>query len=406
MYLCNYLICLLSLYCMKKILFTLILVMMYSPIFSRDFTYEYEGQTLTYTVVDEDQKTCQTKAGERSDYYPYKFHGNNIAGNLKIPVTALDGKTPYTVIAVGEMGFCDCGTLRSVILPETLIKISDNAFAGCGYLTSVEVHEPLTEIGAYAFYNCGSLNDFSFPNTLTVIGKNAFEDCIGLTEIILPPNLTQLNNKVFSGCNSLQSIVFPENLVSIGEYTFYDCVNLSSPIFPASLLVIDKNAFLNCTRLKSVTLPESLVEIGYYAFSRCTGLTKVTLPESLEKLGRGAFSYCTRLSLVRYPASEPVSANSNVFLEIDENATLYVPQDAIDQCKQMDPWANFKNFRPLYTSIPDDSKGIHDASADINDNLPKEIYNLNGVKIDDGVTPAPGIYIIRQGNTVTKISVK
>ena len=107
---------------MKKILFTLILVMMYSPIFSRDFTYEYEGQTLTYTVVDEDQKTCQTKAGERSDYYPYKFHGNNIAGNLKIPVTALDGKTPYTVIAVGEMGFVTAEPSDLLFCPKRLLK--------------------------------------------------------------------------------------------------------------------------------------------------------------------------------------------------------------------------------------------------------------------------------------------
>ena len=33
------------------------------PLHARDFTYTYEGQTITYTVLDEEAKTCATKAG-------------------------------------------------------------------------------------------------------------------------------------------------------------------------------------------------------------------------------------------------------------------------------------------------------------------------------------------------------
>lgn len=40
------------------------------PAIARDFTYEYAGQTLTYTVLSEEDKTCETKQG-----------ANNYSGN-------------------------------------------------------------------------------------------------------------------------------------------------------------------------------------------------------------------------------------------------------------------------------------------------------------------------------------
>lgn len=53
---------------MKKTLLALLGVLLAQPVIAqdledeaRDFTYEYEGQTLTYTVLDEDAKTCETK---------------------------------------------------------------------------------------------------------------------------------------------------------------------------------------------------------------------------------------------------------------------------------------------------------------------------------------------------------
>ena len=61
---------------------------------ARDFQYEYEGQTLTYTVLDESAGTCETKAGS------LESAGNNVAGSLKIPAIAQDGNKSYSVITV------------------------------------------------------------------------------------------------------------------------------------------------------------------------------------------------------------------------------------------------------------------------------------------------------------------
>lgn len=42
---------------MKKFLLFMLGALMALPGIARDFTYEYEGQTVTYTVLDEDAKT-------------------------------------------------------------------------------------------------------------------------------------------------------------------------------------------------------------------------------------------------------------------------------------------------------------------------------------------------------------
>ena len=43
---------------MKKILLSALGVLFALPGLAQNFTYEYEGQTLTYTVLDEEAKTC------------------------------------------------------------------------------------------------------------------------------------------------------------------------------------------------------------------------------------------------------------------------------------------------------------------------------------------------------------
>ncbi len=44
---------------MKKFLLFMLGVLIALPGIARDFTYEYEGQTLTYSILDLDEKTGQ-----------------------------------------------------------------------------------------------------------------------------------------------------------------------------------------------------------------------------------------------------------------------------------------------------------------------------------------------------------
>ena len=211
---------------MKKLLLTIAGALLALPSMARDFTYEYEGQTLTYTVLDETSKTCQTKVGGRN--YTY-FAGNISEGNLTIPSVAKDGDMEYTVTAVGNLGFYRNDKLSSIIIPETI-----------------------KNIGHSAFESCSALKSLTIPTSVTKIGNCAFEYCIGLTAITLSNSLT-----------------------TIGDYAFHFCTNLNSITLPASLISIGASAFWECTALTSMTLPASVTSVGGSAFRGCTGLTSI-----------------------------------------------------------------------------------------------------------------------------------
>ena len=50
--------------------------------------------------------------------------------------------------------------------------------------------------------------------------------------------------------------------------------------------------------------------------------------------------------------------------------------------------------------------GIEDIATDGAATAPVRLYNLNGVEIPAGVTPAPGLYLRRQGNTTAKVVIR
>ena len=314
---------------MKKFLLFMLGVLLALPGIARDFTYTYEGQTLTYTVIDEEAKTCKTKDGHT--YYDYDWNllierGNNATGALVMPSVAKDGDFEYTVTEIGEYAFYSCSTLTSVTFPESLTSIGGHAFQDCSSLTSVTFGESLNSIGSGAFSGCSSLTSVTFPESLTSIGGSDFRNCSSLTSVTFPESLTSIGYYVFGGCSSLTSVTFPESLTSIGSGAFSGCSSLTSVTFPESLTSIDSDAFSHCSsltsvtfgesltsigssafrdcsRLTSVTFPESLTSIGDYAFGGCSGLTSVTFPESLTSIGDIAFNGCSRLESVAIPAS-------------------------------------------------------------------------------------------------------
>ncbi len=101
---------------------------------ARDFTYTYEGQTLTYTVLDEDAKTCATKAGVQGST---STAGNNVSGDLNLPERPKDGEMEYTLTSIGETAFGSCFKLTSVTIPNSVTTIGYGAFDYCNGLTEI-----------------------------------------------------------------------------------------------------------------------------------------------------------------------------------------------------------------------------------------------------------------------------
>ncbi len=308
---------------------------------ARDFEYTYEGQTLTYTVLDEDAKTCQTKAGSSGG------PGNNVSGRLILPSTVFDGSNQYTLTSIDSYAFYGCTELTSVTIPNSVTTIGDLAFEKCTGLTLLTIGNSVTEIGDYAFRNCSGLTSLTIPNSVTEIGSEAFRCCSGLSEVIIGNSVETIGDLAFEKCTGLTSITIPNSVTSIGHSAFHDCNGLTdvifnaenctfwgsswSPIFPyyiksvifgESVKTIPVNAFYNCSNLTSVTIPNSVTSIGGNAFENCTGLTEVVIGNSVTFIGNSAFYRCIGLIKSAYPnnLSNPFSAGT---------AIAYNPEGAI-----------------------------------------------------------------------------
>ena len=114
----------------KNLLLLLSIVSSMSAV-ARDFEYTYEGQTITYTVIDEEAKTCETKGGQ------YGASGNSISGTLVIPEIAKDGDVNYTVTSIATYSFTSSRELTSVVLPNSVTSIGEYSFGETG-LSSVK----------------------------------------------------------------------------------------------------------------------------------------------------------------------------------------------------------------------------------------------------------------------------
>lgn len=152
---------------MKKVLLLFICVWIAFPGFTRDFSDTYEGQTLIYTVIDEEAKTCKTKDG-----HLFYGAGNDVSGDLVIPAEVSDGSSNYTVISIGNYAFSDCNDLTSISIPNSVTFIGDYAFYECSGLTSISIPNSVTSIDYNAFYGCDNLETVSLDCDWQLVRKN------------------------------------------------------------------------------------------------------------------------------------------------------------------------------------------------------------------------------------------
>ena len=307
---------------MKKFLLFMLGALMALPGIARDFTYEYEGQTVTYTVLDEDAKTCETKGGSIFS------GGNYVSGNLIIPATAKDGDMEYSVTSIGMFAFSECSGLTSVTIPESVTSIGDYAFYWCSGLTSVTIPGSVSSIGNSAFYQCSNLTSVTIGNSVSLIGAAAFYQCSSLTSVTIPGSVSSIGKSAFEKCSGLKSfkVADGESEISFDEFALDSCPiedlylgrnwtytgsgALSTGIKTLTLgdkvTYVPANAFSDCSGLTSVVFGNSLKSIGSYAFLSCTSLTSVEIPNSVKTVTGRAFYHCFGLTSVKVADGESV----------------------------------------------------------------------------------------------------
>lgn len=336
---------------LPKLLWLMLLTLLPTQLSARDFEYTYEGQTLTYTVLDEDAKTVSTKAG-----YSYSANnktnyvsGNKASGDLVIPKQVSDGSNTYSVTEIGDYGFFDCNGLTSIIIPNSVKSVSESAFEDCTSLKKGAYPSGLSypfvpgsgvlgvqypadgeyivedgclwtadKTGLY-FVPVDAKGEFSIPNSVTTIGDYAFIRCTGLTCVSLGNAVTSIGWCAFEGCTGLTSIIIPNSMTEIAYSSFKGCSGLTSIIIPNSVTKIGSHAFEGCTGLTSVIIPNSVTSC-YGAFDGCTGLKKSAYPSGQSN----PFRYGI---VVEYPADGEYSFDDGYIWTTDKTELYFVPMD-------------------------------------------------------------------------------
>lgn len=339
------------------------------------------------------------------------FYAHNLYINGK---EIADVIIPETVTSIGNNAFQGASGLTSVTIPESVTSIGYDVFSSCTGLTSITIPESVTSIGPTAFYNCTGLTSISIPNNITTIESGTFYGCSGLTSISIPNSVTSIESQAFKECSNLTSISIPAGVISIGHDAFGYCslekaefasiealCNISFASSSSNPISYAESLYINSEKITELIIPESITSIGQYAFNFCKGLTSVTLPNSLISIGRNAFNFCLDLKSVYYDTSDPIIGDMSVFDYVYNKATLFVPTEAINKCKEIEPWKYFFNIEAY------DFSNVEDVIVEIDETLPYDIFNLNGMKVSNNIEDLnPGIYIVRQGSKIKKINIK
>ena len=329
---------------------------------------------------------------------------------------------PGSVKSIGNKLFYKCKGLVSVVIENGVTYIPKGMFRYCTNLTSINIPNSVTSIGSSAFSGCTSLASITIPYSVTEIGDYAFSGCYfnenafsnhsdladadnwgckfydqetndglllndnevlvrcrpgveGVESVSIPKTVTIIEYYAFRDCTNLISISIPKNVKTIGEYAFEGCTGLVTVTIGNDVININQDSRFDRKRVAKAPVAEDETVIGNYAFYGCKELTTVTIGRNITEIGSYAFGYCDKLQEVYCLAEQLPVTDQYAFYSYDsytENATLYVPESALDNYKTTVPWSSFGTI----LAIKDDPTYI---VGDANGNGVVEIGDVTSV---------------------------
>ncbi|MDE6007131.1 MAG: leucine-rich repeat protein, partial [Muribaculaceae bacterium] len=397
------------------------------------------------------------------------FEGCSGLSSVTIPnsVTSISGSAFYgcsglssvtignSVESIGELAFEGCTRLSSLSLADGTIPFKDdnNNFAYMN-LKSVHVGRPLatqlfnlddletlsignttTEIAPSMWSDASKLTSLTLGNNLTVIGNNAFKGCTSLREVIVPPSVETIGASAFAGTN-LASIIMGHNVKTIGEKAFNGCPAYTVSITAQTPPTAPNNTFSNYSG-KLYLQGEDVMDAYYDAWNCWDRFdsylliepTKIEYSGEKNLLGKPGETFLLTATLMPENVTLPQMfwrSTDPRIATVDANGLVTIHADVTEPMTLADEGEETETPRceiiaeSLYANGPvlkvtvspvttdmDEVFGDRVLTGAIDFTATVEVYNLNGMLVATSAEDlAPGIYIVRQGYAVKKISVK
>ena len=316
------------------------------------WAYDFEAGGLFYNVI--------------SDTIPYTAEVTNHPGfpyeiaSATIPEKVNYCDITYVVKRIGAGAFEDCYALTSVTIPNSITSIESFAFKNCQSLNSINIPQSVVFIKPTAFSNSGIYNDESnWEDSVLYIGDCLIQAKRGLTGSYIVKEGTRLIiNEAFAGSN-LTDITIPNTVTDIGAGAF------------------------KYSALTSMIIPNGVTKIRGFAFYHCTSLKSINLPQSITQIQRDAFRDCTALTTVVCEAVQVPDCQHNIFANIPFlEATLYVPEESLEDYKSAIYWKDFGTILPI---APTGTENTHSKNNN-SSSFTKVILNGQLLILRDGKT--------------------
>ena len=154
------------------------------------YGYDFENGNVYYDILSVEDHTCEVVSFGLE-------YANSYSGEVVIPNIVSHQNVEYTVVRVDDFAFSQCGSLKSVTLPNSVCEIGKYAFFDSKSLEKIDFGEGVSNIDEYAFYGCSSLSVICLPQKVRKIPYFAFGYCKNLTGITLPKDIEKIEDNAF-----------------------------------------------------------------------------------------------------------------------------------------------------------------------------------------------------------------